>query len=78
MTITIITMLECLKRDGDTAVSGSALTRPFPLYFTSGVPTEQIVPGWERSQLSLWLVVFLLFPRFLFMASVKLITSPLH
>ena len=78
MGITIITTLECLKRDGDTAVSGSALARPFSLYFTSGVRTEQIVAGWERGQLSPWLLVFSPFPRFLFMAPVKLVTSPLH
>lgn len=38
--------------------------------------------GWlclpERSQLSPWPVAFIFFPRILFMAPVKLVTSPLH
>jgi len=76
MTIDYCTTLECLKRDGDPAVSGSGVTHPSSLYFTSGVPMEQI--GRERSQLSPWLAVFLPFPSFLFMASAKLITSPRH
>lgn len=75
--MTIIATLECLKRDEDTAVSGSVLACPFTLYFASSIPMEQILAGWERSQLSPWLV-FLLFPGFLFMAPVKLVTSPLH